>query len=355
MQYPIKIRKWILFLSVAIVLLFASLQNVSFALGRSKIYWTERFKISRANLDGTNVEELYIDRYLPQDITIDTLNGKIVWIETDVATFKGVKLGTGTIYRADPNGNNITELITGYKVPLEGGSSGQDCFRGVCTAFIKPEGQAEVKLEPELLFDPLSIAVDTEKSKVYWVDEFHDLFQRANIDGSKVENIRNDRSIGITDIELDLKRKKLYWLEGRSIKRMDLNGNQIEDVITRWNPTILSFDLDVDAQHIYWTSSSQGIIHRSNLRGEDIQEIANDLKEPYNIIVDAQSQKLYWSSWDRETSLYKIQKSNLDGADVMDVVTNLDRIHGLALDSAGIYAVSPADKMTTIWGNIKVE
>ena len=355
MQYPKKIQKRILFISVAIVLLLVSHQNISFALGKSKIYWTQWKTISRANLDGSNVEDVITDRYLPEDITVDTQNGKIFWIETGVAEFKNVELGTGTIHRADPNGNNIIEISTGYKIPLEGGSSGLDCFLGVCTGYIQPEGQAKVELDPEQLFKPSSITIDTEKNKIYWVDEFHDNFQRANIDGSKVENIRTIRGITRWDIELDLKRNMLYWISGSSIKRMDMNGGEIEDIIVRWNPTILNFGLDVTAKHIYWTSSAAGIIHRSNLNGGEIQEIVTGLKEPYNIIVDAQSQKLYWASWDRKANLYKIQQSNLDGTDVTDIVTDLQRINGLALDTAGIYDVSPKEKLTTTWGNIKVE
>ena len=355
MQYPNKIQKRILFMSVAIVLLLVSLQNISFALGKSKIYWTEWYTISRANLDGSNVEDVITDRYLPEDITIDTQNGKIFWIETNVAEFKNVELGTGTIHSADPNGKNIKEIRTGYKIPLEGGRSGLDCFHEVCKGYIQPAGQAKVELEPELLLNPSSIAIDTEKNKIYWVDGFHDMFQRANIDGSKVENIRNIPGLSRTDIELDLKRNKLYWLSGSSIRRMDVNGDQIEEIIVRWNPSILSFGLDVTAQHIYWTSSSRGIIHRSNFNGDEIQEIVTDLKEPYHIIVDAQSQKLYWASWDRQKDLYKIQQANLDGSDVTDIVTDLRSINGLALDTAGIYDVSSKDKLTTTWGNIKVE
>lgn len=355
MQYPKKIRIRILFVSVAIIMLLASLHNSSYAVGKSKIYWTQWHKISRANLDGTNVEDVITNRFLPEDITIDTQNGKIFWIETNEAKFKNVTLGTGTIHRADPNGSNITEIATGYKIPLEGGSSGLDCLHGVCKGYIKPAGQAKIDLEPEQLFKPSAIAVDTEKNKIYWIDEFHENFQRANIDGSRVEDIRMIRGIRRMDIELDLKRNKIYWLSGSSIKRMDFNGNQIEDVILRWNISILSFGLDVTAQHIYWTSSSRGIIHRSNFNGDDIQEIVTGLKEPYHIVVDAQSQELYWASWDRATSLYKIQQSTLDGKDVTDIVTDLQRINGLALDTEGIYDVTPKDRLTTIWGNIKVE
>lgn len=355
MQYPIRTQKRILFMSVAIVLLLSSLQTISYAQGKSKLYWTQRTKISRANLDGSNVEDVITDRYLVEDIAIDTQNGKIFWIETDVAQFKNVELGTGTIYRSDSNGFNIKEIITGYKLPLEGGAMGQDCIQGVCKAYIVPAGQEEVEMDPELVFNPASIAVDTQRNKVYWTDDFHDRFQRANIDGSNVDNIRTVQGLRINDIELDLKRNRLYWLKQNSIKRMDFDGNQVEDVLVGWNVTILNFDLDEIAQHIYWTSSITGIIHRATSKGADIQEIVTDLKEPYNIVVDTESQKLYWSSWDRQTNLYKIQQSNLDGSDVTDIVTDLGRINGLALDTEGIYAVSPVDRLTTMWGNIKVE
>ena len=53
-----------------------------------KMYWTEAspadFMISRANLDGTNVELLVTDLVSPSGIAVDVAGGKMYW--TDVGT-----------------------------------------------------------------------------------------------------------------------------------------------------------------------------------------------------------------------------------------------------------------------------
>lgn len=355
MHNPLRTQKQSLFIAVAVILLLSSLQSICYARGRSKLYWSERSKISRADLDGSNVQDVITDRYLIEDIAIDTQNGYIFWVETDVAEFKGVQLGTATILRADPNGSNTVEIHKGYKLPLEGGSITQDCNNGVCETFITPEGQAGVKLDPEQLFVPLSITVDTQNSHIYWTDRSIARFEKADIDGTNLEESRKILGLKATDIEYELMDNKLYWNDGSKIKKMDIDANQIDTVIEIRHRTILNFDLDVKADHIYFSLSASGTIYRSDADGKDVQEIITDLKEPYNIVVDAEARKLYWSSWDRKANLYKIQQSNLDGSDVTDIITDLDRVLGLVLDTEGIYAVSPAAKLTTTWGNLKVQ
>ena len=268
-----------------------------------------------------------------------------------------VTLGYIKIMLADADGFNMEEIIGGYTIPLEGGSINADCIGRGCKTWIKPEGQARVEIDPEQLFHPLSLAIDN-KEHIYWHDQRDDFFQQMDLDGKVVKDILDHQRAGrIYDIELDLRGNKLYWAQttNKAIKRMNLDGSQVEDVIFRWNSHISSFDLDVEARQIYWASSSRGIIYRASLRGDNIEEVVTGLKEPDNIIVDAQSNKIYWTSWDRREDLHSIQRSNLDGSDVTDLVVDTRRINSLALDTEGIFDVEPVGKLTTVWGTMKTE
>ncbi len=62
--------------------------------------------------------------------------------------------------------------------------------------------------------------------------------------------------------------------------------------------------------------------------------------------------KMYWIN--RGTD--KIQRANLDGTNVRDIITGLNDPSGLALDIDGISDVAPdTNKLTTTWANVKVQ
>ncbi|MCZ6766059.1 MAG: hypothetical protein O7D32_03920 [bacterium] len=73
-----------------------------------KMYWTEAspadFMISRANLDGTNVELLVTGLDSPSGITLDVAAGKMYW--TDI--------GTGKIQRANLDGSGVEDRGWAY-------------------------------------------------------------------------------------------------------------------------------------------------------------------------------------------------------------------------------------------------
>ena len=348
-------QKRVLFVLVALVLV-VSVQNIGIA-GAKKIYWSEWGKIRRANLDGSNVENVITGLVYTKDISLDFRNNTIFWIEEGTAKVKGVKLGYSKIMRADSDGSNIEEIIGGYHIPPEGGGALKECKGEVCWVWIEPEGKDRVEIDPEQYLQPWGISLDNQKQHIYWIDRAHRKFQRANLDGTGVKDVMDLKSTSVWDMKLDVKRGQLYWVElvSRMIQRVDLDGTDVEVVVDRWNNPILSIGLDVDAQHIYWTSTSSGIIHRASLDGANIEEVITGLKKPNHLVVDEQFSKMYWSTRDQREDTHKIQQANLDGSDVRDVVTDLGSINGLALDFEGIYAVDPAGKLTTVWADVKTD
>lgn len=74
----------------------------------SKMYWVTRWKnagIWRANLDGSNIERLVTGLTAPNYIALDIARGKMYW--TDYR-----KDGPDKIVSADLDGSNVKEVVT---------------------------------------------------------------------------------------------------------------------------------------------------------------------------------------------------------------------------------------------------
>ena len=88
--------------------------------------------------------------------------------------------------------------------------------------------------------------------------------------------------------------------------------------------------LDVNSDKMYWTNSDK--IQRSNLDGTNVEDlVTTGLRDPVGIALDVGTKKMYWS----DSEAGKVQRSNLDGTNVEDLVTGLRGPFGIALDTSG--------------------
>ncbi len=360
MKNMFTLKKRIMLILVTVLLIYV-VQGITYAQGKGKIYWSEWGKIRRANFGGSAVEDVVPNLFLPKDITLDLRNGKMYWIDTGTTKIEGTTIGTATIQRANLNGSNIKDIITGLTLPPEGGRAIRECVHGVCKVKLFPKGQDHpVEIDPELQIEPRCIAVDGETNRIYWGNLSPRNIQRANLDGTDIENLfpRRVADAGIWDIKLDLKAGKMYWvgLASKTIRRANLDGTDIEDIVIRWPTTIVGLALDVHTHQIYWSNPNRGTIKRASFNGDNVEDFVTGLNSPEEIVLDPQSQKIYWASWDRETKMHKIQRANLDGTNVTDILTGLKSVSGIALDIEGVYDVTPdTNKLTTTWANVKIQ
>ena len=280
-----------------------------------KMYWTDysQRKIQRADLDGTNIEDLITSSHGlggPAGLALDVPNRKMYWVE-----------GTGNaskIRRADLDGTNIEDLITS--------SHG--------------------------LNFPQNIAVDVPNRKMYWTDEGSIKVQRADLDGTNIEDlITSSHGLGNPEgIALDVPNRKMYWTDEGSIKiqRANLDGTNIEDLITSHGlgkPQNIA--LDVPNRKIYWTEQGSSKIRRANLDGTNIEDLitsTNGLVRPVGIALDMPNRKIYWT----DPSTSKIQRANLDGTNIEDLITSTNGLvfpYGFAFGSPqpnGTFSFNPS-------------
>ncbi len=228
------------------------------------IYWTNRLgRIRRIHSGNSDIEDLVTDVCTPIDIALDISGGQMYWTI-------GCK-----IQRADLDGSNVEELIP----PSEGIKEG--------------------------------IALDIDENKMYWtVWNATNKIQRANLDGSDVEDIITDL-LGPNGIALDSDGNKVYWADEFSgkIQCANLDGSNFKTLFVRYGRligTAISIPFDILNLKIYYADS------------------------PIRIALDISGGKIYWTIPDK----YKVQRANLDGSNVEDVVTDSILTLGIAVSTA---------------------
>lgn len=240
------------------------------------IYWTDKIRgeIRRLNLVGGRPEEvLSMAQGLnePYGLALDPVHSKMYWADP----------GTQKIQRANLDGSNMHDVITGLSFPAD-------------------------------------LALDLVAGKIYWADRDANRIQRANLDGSGIENILT----GITRpyyVALDLTAGKIYWSDFNSpdIHRANLDGSVIEIFSTgaAGQNRVRDMALDVSAGKIYWADRNASLIRRANLwdlsQREDLYTESDGLDRPHGLVLDKRTGKIYWT----DTAMMVVMKGNMDGSE----------------------------------------
>lgn len=251
---------------------------------QSKVYWAVLNRIQRANLDGSNVENLVTD--LPGDargVAVDPANEKLYWALPS------------QIQRADLDGSGVETVVGGLQIS-----------------------------------DPQGVAVDAQNGWIYWTDAAgngttgDESIQRAHLDGSNVQTVvtfdgNNPGNPG--DIALDVGAGKMYWANtnpvNSKVQRANLDGAQLETLVASLGaPSGLA--LDLTGGHVYWSDVNADRIQRADLNGRRVRDvIALGRSLPNYLDLDPQGGRLYWTDQD------EIRRANLDGSNAESIVTGL--------------------------------
>ncbi len=266
------------------------------ATGTSKLYWTDwgTDKIQRADLDGSNVEDLVSGTGLngPDGLALDVSGGKMYW----------TNVGTNKIQRADLDGSNVEDLVTsGLSVPY-------------------------------------GLALDVSGGKMYWTNRQTSKIQRADLDGSNVEDLLTLSGLAFPgELALDVSGGKMYWTNPGmdKIQRANLDGSNVEDLVASGLNSPTGLALDVSGGKMYWTDRGTHKIQRADLDGSNIEDlITSSLNTPTGLDLDVSGGKMYWTDVDAD----KVQRANLDGSNVEDLLTRSDGLvdpSGLAVGLIG--------------------
>lgn len=319
-------------------------QGIALDVKANQVYWTDPSTqtISRANLDGTGQEVLIDNAVLdsPKDIILDVDNDRMYWSD----------LGRRTIESAALNGLDQqtivpADLIAPVSLFLDTNAEklywlDQDCNTkpgSSCVERANPDGTAR---ETVFVIGPYradGITLDLTTKKLFWTSESESFIEGVNLDGSNRELVLSHPGHYPYALALDQIAGKLYWTDpsNRQISRMNLGGSDIEVLVSNLIADPHSIALDVQAGKMYWVDPKFGAnkptIERANLDGTDREAlITTDLNAPGDIAIDLVAGKFYWTDYNTK----RIERANLDGTGREALITDLESVSGIALDVA---------------------
>ena len=224
-------------------------EDIALDITNRKIYYANSRDIKRANLNGTDAEDVIGGLY-DRGLALDVSAGKIYWGDDDL---------NGNIKRANLDGTDLENVV---------------------------------KIEKWLG----NIALDAVGGKIYWTTYYDGGIWRANLDGTEVQSVVN---VGgwPTNIALDVVDGKMYWIDDLKdkIRRVNLDGTDVQDVVTNLFADGLA--LDVSAGKIYWTEWGRigfrdgGRIRRANLDGNHVEDVVTGLHYPTGLVLNTLNTK----------------------------------------------------------------
>ncbi len=155
-----------------------------------------------------------------------------------------------------------------------------------------------------------------QSKKVYWTNNYEDGLYRSSPDGTNQEEILGNYNT-MEDVAIDPDSKKMYFVDINDdvIYRANLDGSGIEEVVSSIY-TVRGIALDLDAGKLYWTEQLAGEVHRSNLDGTDQEKLISGLNDPQGITVDTSNDRIYWVDGDGTS----VHKAHIDGYNPTKIV-----------------------------------
>jgi hypothetical protein len=255
----------------------------------TKLYWSVLFdRIESADEDGGNRRGLVFGVGIVHGIALDLTARRMYW--TNVHGQQG-------IFRSRLDGSDVETLVT--------------------SGLIAPSG----------------LALHVAGGKMYWTDLETGKIQRANLDGSGVEDLVTGLSEPFA-IALDISAGRMVWTDRSTdkIQSADLDGtDQLDLLAGLGEPTALALDLIADK--MYWCEKAPPRIRRAGLDGSGVENlVTSGLASPLGLALDRRAGRMYWTNSDMSLALpSKIQRAALDGTGVSDVLTFPSGFYPVAL------------------------
>jgi DNA-binding beta-propeller fold protein YncE len=202
---------------------------------------------------------------------------------------------------------------------------------------------------------PAGIVVDGDNGKVYFTDNHTDVatIQRMNLDGSNLEDVvTNNQAVAIA---LDRYAEKIYFTttdgtgDDYSVKRANTDGTNVETLYVSITGTPRGVALDTRNGKVYFTDNHIGVakIQRMNLDGSGLEDVMTGVRA-VSIILDVDNGKMYYTTNDD----WSVKRANMDGTNVESLhVSDTGTPSGITLDlnDDNVYFTDGHLTVETIW------
>lgn len=204
--------------------------------------------IRRSTLDGSGAIPVLANIQTPLGIALDVAGGKMYWTAADNA-----------VRRANLDGTNVEQLIKQDSIAELSGIALDLIHKRLYFSYVNPlidnlrpgaigvmnfDG-SEFQAVVGSLVNPQGVALDVAQNQLYWADA--DRLQRADFSGQN----QQDLVAGLTSpfgVALDLTDKNLFWTDRAAgkLQRAPLGGGEAIDVFTHLtDPTAIAILITV--------------------------------------------------------------------------------------------------------------
>ncbi|KAA3597874.1 MAG: T9SS C-terminal target domain-containing protein [Calditrichaeota bacterium] len=264
------------FISLSLPLCFIANVNAQ------KIYWSDQPNLKRADLDGSNVEDITPAIFNgPRAVTVNKTESKIYWVDQNGFNYR----------KSDLDGTNLETLFN-----TTGGAG-------------------------------TAMAIDETNSNIYhgnvsFVGGFNPFIEKRNLDGSNNSTIISSLSGSVKDIALDVNNSLIYFTVSNTIQTVNFDGSNQQTIVTATS-NIQDITLDLTNNKLYYTDQNTGLntgkVVRTDLDGSNPTDILTALSNPEDIHLDVTNSQIYWGDGGED----KIFRCNFDGTGTETIVTGV--------------------------------
>ena len=247
------------------------------AANRAPLYWISGAEGKLHRLVDDEVENLAPNVTGITSVAVDAANG-LLYFAVQTGNNKGA------IRRSGLNGKNVQTLKTLTAVPMgialdaAGSTVYWTNSRGRIQS-IAAEGSSQLTNLLQDLANPTAIVVSN--GYVYWAEPLGRI-RRASLTANQQVAVNVATGLG-EPLSLAIAKGKIYWVErsgsGGALQRANLNGTNVEQLKSFSGGVPTSIAVDGSANKLYWTRST-GKVQRSNLMGRFTADIVTGLMGP---------------------------------------------------------------------------
>lgn len=287
-------------------------------------------QIQRINLDGSGITIIVNDfaQGTIHDVVVEPLGGNLYFTTVNLS-------GVGEVRKTDLFGTSPLPIVTSLPTSIRGlavdGQGGNIYWAtggaNIGRASLTGAGATNIVTGLNNAFYVTLDLRDPLADKMYWTEEVGNYINRANRDGSDVEEYYTGVSIFPQGVAYDYVNNYIYWTDtDGNVKR----GQIGETDFVAWDVLIdeslfpssrpnMGISLDIAGGKMYWASNWDGSIKVADFNDPSpistMQQIVTGLSNPRSVAVDPSAGKIYYTeNKDAGDNIAELHQANLDGS-----------------------------------------